>query len=475
MRQTLISAGIDIGTSTTQLVFSRLTVENLASDYTVPHIDVVERKVIYKSDIYFTPLLSNSEIDSVKVREIIEREYKRAGILPEQVSTGAVIITGETARKKNADSVLDSISRFAGDFVVTTAGPHLESALSGRGAGADSLSKTLCAPVVNIDIGGGTSNFSLFCNGELKSVSCMDIGGRLVKTDISGKNIVYISKKAEMLSRHLGLDLAKDKPFDCKRLKALCKGMADLLFAGVSSEKRQTVFFDMLTGDSAPLIFERPPEYVSFSGGVADFIYGKDANDAFKYGDIGVLLGREIKKRFEAGGLTVCRSGETIRATVIGAGLHTTVISGSTIYYTGLDKPVKNIPILRVSDEKLCGAEVWIRERLALFSNEGRFCEAAIAFDGGQYASFEGIRRLARWIAEGANPVISDGVPLIVVVEKDIAKALGYALDRLLEHKRKLICIDGIKAFDGDYIDIGLPIAGGNAVPVVVKTLIFNT
>ena len=157
----ILSVGIDIGTSTTQLIFSRLTIENRASSYTVPRIDIVDKEVIYRSKIYFTPLRSATEIDAEAVKRIVREEYQAAGMTPEMLRTGAVIITGETARKENANEVLEALSDLAGDFVVATAGPDLESVLSARGAGTDALSKEKRTAIANVDIGGGTIDLSI--------------------------------------------------------------------------------------------------------------------------------------------------------------------------------------------------------------------------------------------------------------------------------------------------------------------------
>ncbi|MGL5085887.1 MAG: ethanolamine ammonia-lyase reactivating factor EutA, partial [Clostridium sp.] len=155
MREELLSVGIDIGTSTTQLVFSKLIIENIASNFTIPRISIVDKEIVYRSDIYFTPLISLTEIDAEGVKDIVDTEYKKSGINKADIKTGAVIITGETARKENANDVLHTLSGFAGDFVVATAGPDLESIISGKGAGAHIYSKEHSTSVVNIDIGGG--------------------------------------------------------------------------------------------------------------------------------------------------------------------------------------------------------------------------------------------------------------------------------------------------------------------------------
>ena len=179
MHEVILSAGIDIGTSTTQLIFSRLTLENQAVSYMAPQIDIVDKEVVYRSPIYFTPLKSAAEIDAEAVKGIVRREYAAAGMSPGEIQTGAVIITGETARKRNANEVLAALSDMAGDFVVATAGPDLESVLSARGAGADTLSKKRRMAVANLDVGGGTSNIALYQNGALRGTCCLDIGGAL--------------------------------------------------------------------------------------------------------------------------------------------------------------------------------------------------------------------------------------------------------------------------------------------------------
>ena len=134
MAEKILSVGIDIGTTTTSLVFSNLTVEKTTGDMFMPKTAITDKTVIYRSPIYFTPLRSNTELDAEKIRQIIEEEYRRAGVQVSEVETGAVIITGDTARKTNAERVLAEISQFAGDFVVAAAGPRLESILAGKEA-----------------------------------------------------------------------------------------------------------------------------------------------------------------------------------------------------------------------------------------------------------------------------------------------------------------------------------------------------
>ena len=224
MHEVILSVGIDIGTSTTQLIFSRLTIENQASSYTVPRINIVDKEVIYRSRIYFTPLRSPTEIDAEAVKKIVRSEYRAAGITPEELKTGAVIITGETARKENANEVLSALSDLAGDFVVATAGPDLESVLSGRGAGADVLSKEKHTTVANLDIGGGTTNIALYEKGTLRGTSCVDVGGRLIK--VADGRISYIYPKIQALAKDNGIEIKVGDRAYPEQLYGVCRLMA---------------------------------------------------------------------------------------------------------------------------------------------------------------------------------------------------------------------------------------------------------
>lgn len=478
MHEVILSVGIDIGTSTTQLVFSELTIENQATSYTVPRISIVDKKVIFRSEIFFTPLLSQTEIDGEAVKQILESQYAKAGMKPEDVKTGAVIITGETARKENANVVLDMLSGLAGDFVVATAGPDLESVLSGRGAGADTFSKEKRCVVANVDVGGGTSNIAVFDHGSLIGTTCLDIGGRLIKVDRETRRITYIYSKIHQLAMNEGIPISVGDVADVEKIRKICTLMADLIGQSLHILPKSGYYNEIFTNGGQGLKAEAIPKAVTFSGGVADYIYQEAGSDLFQYGDIGIILGQEIRKNSFLQQLELYQAVETIRATVVGAGTHTTEISGSTISYEKNQLPMKNIPILKISgeEEKTCmGIEESIRRQIPLYISEGEAVQIAISFEGTGYSGFAGIQELAQAIINGAKVLIRLKYPLLIVAEHDIAKALGHALNVKLKHSKEVICIDGIRTQSGDYIDIGEPIGEGRVVPVVIKTLIFNS
>ncbi|MDH5040051.1 ethanolamine ammonia-lyase reactivating factor EutA [Enterococcus faecalis] len=472
-KETLLTVGIDLGTSTTQLVLSELTVENFASAFTVPRISISDKKVIYRSDIIFTPLLNQSEIDAEPIKAFVAEQYRQAGIQKQDIQMGAVIITGETARKSNANNVLRALSGYAGDFVVATAGPDLESIIAGKGAGAQTYSETKRKPVVNLDIGGGTTNLAVFKDGEVIDTACFDIGGRLIKLDQQQK-ITYIAPKIQEIINKKGLTLHVGDQATEQNLLPIISELVAVLENSIGLGT-QSPFYQLLVTNH-PLRKGGELPIVTFSGGVADCLNTTSTN-LFKYGDIGLLLGKYLRKSLIFSVKEVLESAETIRATVVGAGSHTAEISGSTIAYREQILPVKNIPILKLAqeDETLTATELGqrIQEKLNWHRIE-ETPQIALAIRGMNNPTFADIQRYGQGIVEGLASLIAEQMPIIVMVDEDMAKALGHALSAHLPKDYPFICLDSVKVENGDYVDIGLPVAEGAVLPVIVKTLVFN-
>ena len=438
----LLSVGLDVGTTSTQMVVSKLEVSNRASAFAVPELAIGRREILYQSPVYFTPLLEEKRMDARALREILEEEYRSAGIRREDVDTGAIIVTGETSRKENAAAVMEAMADLAGDFVVAAAGPDLESVLAAKGAGAVDYSEKTGKTVLHMDIGGGTSNLALIRRGEIAATGCLNVGGRLVK--IKDGCITYVSPVLQGIwNGWVGERLSRE---DGEKMASL---LASALEMAAGLREPDSLLERLTTREAqSGLPLNEPGEEItlSFSGGVADCI-NREKNWQ-EYGDIGPLLGQAIRKSRLCAGDYVLGS-QTIRATVIGAGCHSTQLSGSTVFCQNVTFPLKNIPVIT-----------------QLHQREQYETPCFLAMPGSQAVGYGALQALAAELAEKIQP------PVYLCLERDLAQALGQALALRLERNAEILCLDGVKVSQGCYLDVAAPV--GPAFPVVVKTLVLQ-
>ena len=439
MSETLRSVGLDVGTTSTQMIFSELTVENKASGFAVPEMEIAQRNILYRSPVHFTPLLDEDHVDALALRDIVAAEYRSAGIDRGSVDTGAIIITGETSRKENARAVLDALADFAGEFVVAEAGPDLESVLAAKGAGAVDASARTGKAVLHMDIGGGTSNLALLEDGKITRPGCLNVGGRLIKFRENGE-ITYVSSVLSGIFSGKPGEIATQA-----ELRELAQSLTQTLEMAAGLREPTQLMEKLLTEETGRKW--NPPAgevFISFSGGVADCMAEELPWNQF--GDLGPILGQTIRKS------SLCRGQyalgrETIRATVIGAGSYSTQLSGSTVYSQNVRFPLKNLPVVEKNSELYEGSVV-------------------LSVPGITSPTYAQVREIARELAQTQPP------ELYICLEADMAKALGQALAARLPPETRILCIDRIRVGENSYLDIGQPVGG--AFPVVVKTLVLE-
>lgn len=440
MSEKLLSVGLDVGTTSTQMILSELEIENRAGSFAVPEMAIEGRRILYKSPVHFTPLLDENRVNADALREIVDREYENAGVSKAQVDTGAIIITGETSRKENARAVLEVLSDYAGDFVVATAGPDLESVLAAKGAGAVEYSEKTGKTVLHMDIGGGTANLALIEDGKITATGCLNVGGRLLKIDPDGR-LTYVSPVLEgLFPKRVGDYVNQEEVW------ALAQRLAEALEMAAGLREKTELLERLITPDAGKINVSGDV-VISFSGGVADCIETQQPWLAF--GDMGPELGQAIRRSRLCRGEYILGT-ETIRATVIGAGCHSAQLSGSTVFSQNMDFPLKNLPVVNQA------------EHLAPLDGAG-----VLAMEGTASPEYGAVRELAGRLADDFRDK-----PVIVAVEQDMAKALGQALALKLGREAKILCIDRVRLTEGSFLDVGAPV--GPAMPVVIKTLILS-
>lgn len=326
----LLSVGIDIGTTTTQVIFSRLELVNRAAVSQVPRYEFIKRDISWQSPVFFTPVDKKGELKEAELEALILAQYRAAGIAPQAVDSGAIIITGESAKTRNARPAVMALSQSLGDFVVASAGPHLESVIAGHGAGAQTLSRQRMCRVLNIDIGGGTSNYALFDAGNVSATACLNVGGRLLETDAQGR-VVHAHPPGQRIVDALFGAGTNALALTAGQLAQVARRMAELIVEVIDGTLSPLAQGLMQT-EVLPAGIQ--PEVITLSGGVGE-CYRHQPADPFCFSDIGPLLATALHEHPRLREMNVQFPTQTVRATVIGAGAHTLSLSGSTIWLEG--------------------------------------------------------------------------------------------------------------------------------------------
>lgn len=472
----MLSVGIDVGTTTTQVVISRLTVRNSRRLGLVPRLEVDTRAVLYQSPAYSTPLLTPDEVDVDELIRIIRREYESAGVTADDIETGAVIVTGETARSRNAEAILVNAAGLAGDFVVTVAGPNVEAQIAGRGSGAAAYSAERYTTVVNVDIGGGSSNAAVFRSGAHVASAAIMVGGRQAVVEPGSGIVTRLAPSGRAIVEELGIDLAEGRRADVASLRRLTDAMADLIVDLAVGEHRDLADRISLT---PPLPHVDNVTAVFLSGGVGRAYYDEDPAEEIDqiaaFHDVGPLLARSLRENVRLRALPVVRPAETLRATVLGAASQTVTLSGSTIWADPGLLPLRNLPVVEpVLTESLPTAAGLAQslETAVLRWDQENDRKVALVLDLPPQLDYPSLTQVAQGVAAYSEQGGDGNSPVVLVTERDYAQSLGQTIKGFAPGL-PLVVIDQIGLGEGDFIDIGEPLLDGRVVPVSVKTLVF--
>jgi ethanolamine utilization protein EutA len=472
---TLTSVGMDIGSAGTQVVFSRLALRRLSEANSSRYV-VTSRETLFQSPVAITPYKDDERIDDQALGAIVDRAYADAKLEPDDIDTGVVILTGEALRRENAEAITAVLAREAGDLVCATAGHHMEAMLAAYGSGAARASHERGARILNIDIGGGTTKLALLEHGRVLATAALHVGGRLLAVDGQG-SIVRLDPAGQYHARQAGLTLNRGDTIDDRALNAIGDTMADALVDALMraprSEKVAKLYLTDPIGDLGPI------DGIMVSGGVGEFVYGRETRD---FGDLGGPLGRALRARIDSGDLPwpLLPAGECIRATALGASAYSVQLSGNTSYISDPSKllPRRNLQVIQppfkfgetVDADALAEA---IRKHLTAFDlADGREVALALRWQGPP--SYDRIMQTARGIVAGLSGPLAAGRPLFIMLDGDVAQTLGRMLQTELHVTNDILAIDGVTLWDFDYIDLGRIRVPSMTVPVTIKSLVFS-
>lgn len=471
----LMTVGIDIGSSGTQVIFSRVNLRRMGEDLTSRYY-VVSRETLFQSPVALTPYQSEERIDDAKLGEIIDDAYVAAGVHPDKIDTGVVILTGEALRRENAQGIAGVLAEQGGEFVTATAGHHMESMLAAYGSGAARVSSDEGKRILNIDIGGGTTKLGLVEKGKVIATAAVHIGGRLQVVE-NGK-IVRLDPAGKHHAKRAGFSWNRGDTIDLADLQTVADVMADTLVAAVAARPMPHDVEHLYLTD--PIVDLGRIDGIMFSGGVAEYIYQREDRD---FGDMGPRLGRAIRERIERNAFPwpVLPAGECIRATALGASEYSVQLSGNTSYISapGVLLPRRNLQVLlppfecgdTIDPDKLAKA---IRGHITAFDVADTDREIALALRWTGLPSYERLAAFAEGIKRGLADRIAKKQPLYIMLDGDVAQTLGHILRDELNVESELLVIDGVVLWDFDYIDLGRIRMPSYTVPVTIKSLVFS-
>jgi len=469
----LKSVGIDIGSSTSHLIFSHITLRREGASLS-GKFRVTGREVLYRSPIMLTPYISATKIDTDKVNDFIHNAYKEAGLTPEDVDTGAVIITGEALKKENAQPIVENFAKYSGKFICAAAGHNHEALLAAYGCGAVDLSKGEHKTVLNVDMGGGTTKFSLVEEGVVTQTASISIGARLIAYDEKDQ-ITRIEEPGRIMMTELGHKVELGQKLSDKMKEDFGAYMAKILFEVIETGPKSRMATSlMVTPPFVNYSGFKQVQHLVFSGGVSEHVYDRDAKS---YGDIGPVLGRNVRDYLKKLPKDVLREPiEGIRATVIGAGEYTIQASGNTSYVSNEKAlPVHGLKVIQAPVREGEAVADGIKQALRKFDLGSFTSGLALSLTVSGVPDYQSVRRIAEGVAEILKGADDAKCPLYLTLDLDIAKSLGAILREELKITRDIIAIDGIEVGDLDYIDIGECLGITEVIPVTVKSLMFPT
>src|SRR6516164_7463935 len=454
---TLVTVGIDIGSSGTQVIFARINLRRYGEDLTSRYY-VVSRETLFQSPVALTPYASDERIDETALGAIIDGAYQAAGIKPEEIDTGVVILTGEALRRENAQAIAGLLAQSRGDFVTAAAGHHMESMLAAYGSGASKVSYDGGKRLLNVDIGGGTTKLAVIEKGNVIATAALHIGGRLHVIAADGR-LARLDPAGRFHARQAGLHWDRGDVIPPAELDRLAESMAELLVAALTRRPLPHAVEHLYLTD--PIVDFGRVDGIMFSGGVGEYVYGREDRD---FGDMGRRLGLAIRRLIESGALAwpLLPAGECIRATALGASEYSVQLSGNTSYISkpGELLPRRNLQVLQpsyvceesIDADKLAKA---IRAHFTAFDLIEGEGEVALALRWQGAPSYERILAFAEGIRHGLATTIERRKPLYLMLDGDVAQTLGAILREELLVESEILAIDGLVLRDFDYIDLG--------------------
>jgi len=452
-------------------MFSRIFMQLVGEGREV-HSVVVGREIIWQSDIIFTPYLDDNTIDAEAAGSVRGRRLYAGRRHRNEIDTGSIILTGEALKRTNARAIAELFAMDSGKFVCASAGHHLEAVLAANGSGTVARSRRDQRTLLTVDIGGARRSWR-WCATARSWRQPPWPSARVCWSRTS-----RVGSPASTSRRDRSLSTSASSWRSAKRLPAedearIVATWVDVLAGLIELRTPEGIAAELMLTE--PLPMDVVPQAITFSGGVSEFIFLRETRD---FGDLGLPLAKAIRDAMSSGRIAlpaIIDPDLGIRATAIGASLFTTQAGIHPYVSDESILPLRNVPVLI--------------PRLDL---EGDIAPAVVAsaireaalradFEEGEQAVAP-LLRVARRCGRGAGAPLSRqrhprrpartieaSVPVVLLVDYTISRALGRALKEDLGIPGDVISMEGVTVADYDFIDVTEVLHPAEVVPVSIS------
>ncbi len=456
MTRSIKMVGLDCGSTTTSAVVAAGRLTNGA----LGCVEITELEEIFRSETVLTPF-DHDRIDARRLEQYLDDWLMSAGVRPDGIFGGGALITGLAAQKKNAAAITRLIETRLDESVIAIADdPRLESWLAFMG-NCHTLSKAQPRTMIlNLDVGGGTTNLALGIDGQVIATGCLFVGARHFQFVPGTYEITNLSPYAVALLEHLGIQRQLGDTLQAADIDLILDFYIGLIEAAIEGDARP--FATAIGRRHLQVRLERPkfvhePIAVTLSGGVGQIVYkqlrGDPSSDITPFGDLGSdLAARILRAPSIAGRMNHLIPEGLGRATVFGLLRHSTELSGSTIYLPKPQRlPLKNVPIVGQLSVNSTG------EQLAqVFDLAARGTPAACIRIDLDPPTLAAVRSLGHRLADAleARPFPPDRV-LVLLVSANIGKVLGNYTTRWGTLNVEVIVVDEVPDRDAQFVRLG--------------------
>ncbi|HEV8068291.1 MAG TPA: ethanolamine ammonia-lyase reactivating factor EutA [Planctomycetaceae bacterium] len=450
--------GLDFGTTTSRCVAATA---RLSKNAVTGRQELSDIREVFRSPIVLTPF-GQDRLDLRRLEEHLDDWLSAAAADTQEIFGGGALVTGLAAQQPNSSALVELIRSRVKDLLVATAGdPCLEAWLAFQ-ANAGSISRARPDRpdrwVINLDIGGGTTNIAVGRSGEVLRTGSLFVGARHIEVEPGTYRIVKLSRYARAMLDDLAIAVGPGDRLTSPQLDAILDWQMELLESALAGDR--AVFEKPVARLHEQVAFHPPSELqnpiVCLSGGVGELVYKMLRSElppsTTQFGDLGIDLAARIAKSRWKARPTEAAPLDAGRATVYGLLLYATQVSGSTVYLAdSAVLPMRDVPILgRITDDST-DAEIQDILQLASRSAVGGCVVVSLAQSDGQTVRTLG-ERIGSTLRSAEIPAATR---LVLLVRENVGKALGGYLSQWGSVPHKLVVLDEIEPLDARFVQIG--------------------